>query len=268
MINLAPEILRKIQLIQLDMLREVDRICIKNNIKYNIIGGTMLGAVRHSGYIPWDDDADIGFLRSEYEKFKKACMKDLDHSKYYFQDSQNTKGYRWGYGKLRRKNTLFLREHQAHMPYKQGIFIDIFPFDNVSNIYACRVFQDKVCYILRKILWSEVGKEASNSYTKKSIYKFINKIPLSFVLGCYGKLEKILNLHKTEWIRVLMFPTPNSHLGFRRKWFEEHITIEFEHHMFSVAKDYDEYLKFEFGDYMKLPSEEKRKVHPVSAIKY
>lgn len=99
----------------------------------------MLGAVRHGGYIPWDDDADVALLREEYEKFREACKTELDTSRFYFQDHRNTKGYRWGYGKLRRKNTLFLREHQEHMPYKQGIFIDIFPLDSVPDNYILEV---------------------------------------------------------------------------------------------------------------------------------
>lgn len=110
MVILDDVVLRKIQLIQLEMLQEVDRICKKHNIYYNIIAGTLLGAVRHGGYIPWDDDADVALLRNEYEKFRKVCRVELDRTKYYFQDHKNTKGYRWGYGKLRRKNTLFLRE--------------------------------------------------------------------------------------------------------------------------------------------------------------
>ena len=64
--------------------------------------------MRHGGFIPWDDDADIALLRDEYEKFRTACETELNHEKYYFQDHTNTPGYRWGYGKLRKKETLFL----------------------------------------------------------------------------------------------------------------------------------------------------------------
>ncbi len=95
--TMTPDELRSVQLIELELLCEVDRICRKNNIQYRIVAGTLLGAVRHGGFIPWDDDADVGFLRNEYEKFKKACNKDLDTSRFYFQDHINTPGYRWGY---------------------------------------------------------------------------------------------------------------------------------------------------------------------------
>lgn len=95
--------LQKIQEIQKELIAEVDRICKKCGIHYNMVGGTMLGAIRHGDYIPWDDDADIGFLRREYEKFRKACKTELDTDRFYMQDLRDTEGYRWGYGKLRRK---------------------------------------------------------------------------------------------------------------------------------------------------------------------
>ena len=83
MIHLNNEQLRQLQMIELEMLLEVDRICKKCGIKYNIIGGTLLGSVRHKGFIPWDDDADVAMLREEYEKFKKACKKELDTTRFY-----------------------------------------------------------------------------------------------------------------------------------------------------------------------------------------
>ena len=116
--------LHKLQKIEIELLQEVDRICKKCGIHYNMVGGTMLGAIRHGGHIPWDDDADIGFLRAEYEKFRRACKTELDTKRFYFQDIRDTDGYRWGYGKLRRKGTKFVRLGQEFMPYEQGVFID------------------------------------------------------------------------------------------------------------------------------------------------
>ena len=84
MIELTKEHLQQLQAIELEMLDEVDRICKKNNIKYTIIGGTLLGAVRHGGFIPWDDDADVAMLRPEYEKFCTIVEKELDVDRFYF----------------------------------------------------------------------------------------------------------------------------------------------------------------------------------------
>ena len=78
MLQLTDEQLKSLQAIQLDMLLEIRRICEKHQIKYSLIGGTLLGALRHSGYIPWDDDADVGMLRAEYERFRQVCPEELD----------------------------------------------------------------------------------------------------------------------------------------------------------------------------------------------
>ncbi len=266
MINLTEEQLRKVQLTQLEMLIEVDRICKKCDIKYNIIAGTLLGAVRHKGFIPWDDDADVALLRSEYEKFRNACESELDKSKFYFQDHRNTKGYRWGYGKLRRKHTLFLREFQEHMPYQQGIFIDIFPLDNVPNNKLLRTLTNFYCYCIRKIMWSPVGMIASKSTMLKAWYKLIYQIAGQSVYTHYNRYISRRNKKDSDWVRILTFPTPNKEYAYLKKWYKNSSPIIFEEHEFMGIKDYDEYLSFKFGDYMTLPKEENRKVHPVSKI--
>lgn len=259
--------LRQLQMLQLEMLIEVDRICKKSGIRYNIIAGTLLGAIRHSGYIPWDDDADIAMLRSEYEKFRDACKTTLDKSRFYFQDHRNTKGYRWGYGKLRRKNTLFLREHQEHMPYEQGVFIDIFPLDGVSDNYFLRSIKNLECFCVRKIFWSKVGKIAEKSFWKRQVYKLLDKIPEKIIFNYYHNMIRNANRKKTQMVRILMFPTPNGTYGYYRNWYENSVDTEFEGRIFQGIKDYDSYLNFKFGEYMELPPVEKRKMHPVSEIK-
>ena len=268
MIQLDDKMLRQLQLIQLEMLEEVDRICKKCGIRYNIIAGTLLGAVRHGGYIPWDDDADVALLRQEYEKFRKACKTELDKSRFVFQDHRNTKGYRWGYGKLRRKNTLFLREYQEHMPYFQGVFIDIFPLDNVPDNYILRSIHNFECFCIRKVLWSEVGKLADKDPNKRLLYSLLSNIPVEKVFEAYHKLIKSSNRKSTKMVRILTFPTPNKAYGYYRKWYEHSADTVFEGKVFSGIRDFDEYLSFKFGDYMKLPPVEKRKVHPVSKIKF
>lgn len=266
MIDIDNELLRQIQLIQLEMLIEVDRICRKCGIKYNIIAGTLLGAVRHGGYIPWDDDADVALLRPEYEKFRKACKTELDKSRFYFQDHRNTKGYRWGYGKLRRKNTLFLREYQEHMPYEQGIFIDIFPLDGVPDNYFLRSIKNFECFCVRKILWSKVGKIAEHIFWKRQLYRLLDKIPEKDIFRYYRWMIQRAGNKRTRMVRILMFPTPNSEYGYYRNWYENSAEIEFEGRIFQGIQDYDSYLTFKFRNYMELPPIEARKIHPVSRI--
>ncbi len=267
MIVIDNDTLRKIQLVQLELLQEVDRICKKCDIHYNIIAGTLLGAIRHGGYIPWDDDADVALLREEYEKFRIACDTELDTTRFYFQDHRNTLGYRWGYGKLRRKNTVFLREYQEHMPYEQGIFIDIFPLDGVPDNYVLRSLKNFECFCVRKFLWAKVGKVADTSAFKRKIYSFMDRVPVEKVFKYYHRMIKKAAYKDTKMVRILMFPTPNKEWGYYKRWYEESQDTEFEGIVFQGIKKYDEYLGFKFGNYMELPPEGKRKVHPVSALR-
>lgn len=267
MIEINQKTLRKIQTIQLEMLSEVDRICKKCDIHYNIIAGTLLGAVRHGGYIPWDDDADVAMLRPEYERFRRACKTELDKKRFYFQDDRNTRGYRWGYGKLRRKGTVFLREHQEHMPYAQGIFIDVFPLDSVSDNYLLRSLQNLECFCVRKVMWARVGRAAERNFWKRQIYKVLDKIPENKARKYYHKMISRMNRKEARMVRILLYPTPNNEYGYYRCWYENSQNMLFEGKVFQGIKDYDSYLIFKYGNYMELPSEEMRKTHPVSKLK-
>ncbi len=267
MIMLSEEELRKVQLTELEMLKEADRICRKNDIPYVIIAGTLLGAVRHKGFIPWDDDADIAMLREDYERFRKACERDLDSTRFLFQDHRNTPGYRWGYGKIRRKETLFLREYQEDMPYHQGIFIDVFPLDPVEDNRLLRTLKNFECFCIRKCLWSKIGKRAENNLLKKAVYRLLSHIPEKLVLQEYDRLVERSADIRSGKVRILMFPTPNNEYMYLRKWYEERQKYDFEGVSLFGIKNYDEYLCFKYGDYMTLPEEKDRKTHPVSSLK-
>ena len=100
------------QLLQLDMLVELDRVCRENNINYTIFGGTLLGAVRHKGYIPWDDDADVAMLREDYDKFKKITDQ-LNSEICYFQDHDTDPEYRWLWKVKKNRHNLCARRPGA-----------------------------------------------------------------------------------------------------------------------------------------------------------
>ncbi len=267
MVEMDKKQLRMLQMIELEMLLEVDRICRKYQIQYQIIGGTLLGAVRHKGFIPWDDDADLTMLRSEYRRFRKVCRKELDPSKYYFQDAETTEGYRWSYGKLRRKDTLFLREHQEHMPYEQGVFIDIFPVDHVPDAYILRAVYDFRCFCIRKILWSEVGKYADPNFVKRKWYSLMSLIPYKAVIRHYLRMADRQNARKSRYARIALMPLPNKGFGYRREWYLKSRDYCFEGYSLKGIRDFHDFLTYEFGDYMRLPPKEQRKVHPVSKLK-
>ncbi len=261
--------LRRIQLVQLELLKEVDRICKVHNIKYCIIAGTLLGAVRHGGYIPWDDDADVAMLRTEYDKFTHACKNSLNTKLFYFQDNEHTPGYRWGYGKLRKKGTQFVRLNQEHMPYEQGVFIDIFPLDYVPMNKAKRLVHNIHCTYVRKLMWAEVGKYSEKNQIKRMVYTVMGLVSEQGVKNRYRNLKEKSNRDSSsQLVRILTFPTPkNGYYGYYKKWYTQLSDIQFEGYSFPAAKDYHEYLSFKFGKYMQLPPKEQRKVHPVSCLK-
>lgn len=264
MIQLSNEELRRLREIQVDMLLEVKRICNKYNIKYSLIGGSLLGAIRHQGYIPWDDDADIGMLRKDYEKFRKVCKKELNKEKYYFQDDRNTEGYRWGYGKLRRRNTLFLREHQEHLDFGQEVFIDIFPLDYAPDNMILRRIHMFHCFCVRKCLWAPVGMNIERNRLKKYVYRILDRIPKKIIYGHYYRYIKTRKRSST--VRINLFPTPKPY-GFPIVFFEKLKEFTFEEEVFPGTCYYDEYLRIKYGDYMKMPPKEQQKVHPVSKLK-
>ena len=263
---MSPEELRAVQLTELELLCEVDRICRKRGINYRIVAGTLLGAVRHGGFIPWDDDADVAFLREEYEQFRIACETELDTSKFYFQDHRNTPGYRWGYGKLRRRGTEFVRLNQEHMPYEQGIFIDIFPYDNVPDNIISRQIHCFKCFFYRKAFWSPVGKNIANGF-QRLVYTFLSKIPAQRLYKSFDRFVEKTNQRESEWIRILTFPTPTRNHGYRRKWAAGIRDFTFEGFQLRGVMEYDEYLTFKYGDYLTFPPENERKTHPISRLK-
>lgn len=264
--NLTEEELRQLQMIEVEMLEEVDRVCKKNGIKYCISAGTQLGAIRHKGFIPWDDDADLAFLRPEYEKFREACERDLDKERFYFQDYRNTPGYRWGYGKIRRKDTEFVRLNQEHMPYEQGVFIDIMPYDNVPDAWLPRKWNNFRCFLYRKCFWAPLGKMQEKG-VKKLAYAVLEKIPDKKLYDSFTNFTKRCNRKPTKRIRIFAFPVPGHENGYLRSCFESLVPTQFERATLMGMEDYDTYLSYKYGNYMKLPPIEKRKVHPVSRIK-
>lgn len=250
--------LRRLQMVEYEMICEVDRICKKNNIQYTLYAGTLLGAVRHQGFIPWDDDADIAFLPEEYEKFYEACKTDLDTDKFFLQDYRTDKYYRWGYAKLRRNNSAFIREGQEHMKYHNGICIDLFVLYNVPDNPIHRKLYFDAFFLIRKTLYSEAGKVSAPNAFQRSIYRVLSWIPKETV---FKLTNTILYRKPSELVNLMFIPTPSSKYGIPRRCLIENHPMQFENRLFLAMKGYDEVLKIAYGDYMTPPPENKRKSH-------
>ena len=274
--ELTPEQFRKMQLVELDMLVEFDRVCRENDINYVLFGGSLLGAVRHKGYIPWDDDADIGMLREDYEKFKKHAN-EMNPEICYFQDHDTDPEYRWGYGKLRRTGTKYIRVGQEHLKCKTGIFVDIFPMDDVPKTVIGQIVQDRHCFCLRKILWSEVAKKNEHGFWK-IWFSMLSLIPVNIPFNALHRYAAKSKNERPNRVRCLAFPATGTlykknpikeRYSMPKQWFFEREEYEFEGKKFYGTKDYDTILKYIYGDYMKLPDEKGREQHsPFSEIEF
>ncbi len=263
-VELTPQDLKKLQGILLEMLLEVDRICKMHDISYSLIGGTLLGAVRHGGFIPWDDDLDLSMLRADYERFREACREDLNADKYFFQDDTTDPEYRWGYARIRRKNSEFVRLGQEHLKMQTGIFLDIFVGDNIPDFYPLRALHCFYCFCLRKVLYSETGAVSEKNALKRGIYRLLRHIPARFVFRRLKGLRR-WNKKETKYLRNLTFPPPKGgKFGFLRAWYTENTVLAFEGHRLPAIRRYPEYLAFKYGNYMTLPPPEKRHWHAAS----
>jgi len=270
--TITGEDFRRMQLLELDMLVELDRVCRQHNIKYAITCGTLLGAVRHKGFIPWDDDVDIAMLREEYEKFK-SVRSELNQSICFFQDHDTDAEYRWGFGKLRRTGTTYIRPGQEKLKCKTGVYIDILPCDDIPVLAIGQVINDFYCFCLRKILWSEVGKnDLTNNIFVRFVYHILSKISPEWVFRRINAMSFKSKNKKKNPVRTYLLPSGGKEVllysekknaiklryGVPKKWLTELIEIEFEGHMFFATKYYDAYLSSRYGNYMNLPPKNKR----------
>lgn len=252
--------LRKLQLIELMTLLEFKRICDKYNLKYFLIGGTLLGAVRHKGFIPWDDDVDVGMFRSDFQKFISICSNELD-SRWFLQSNDTDNGYANVFAKIRLNGTVFKETTDEHALTHTGIYIDIFPFDNISSSKISQKMVTLVLNPVERICHYKLGhKYPSTNNLFVLSYRFFCKfisfvVPKNYVFHLRNYLLSMWDSKSTGFMHNWPFKiTPTA-------YFDELVDVEFETVQFPAPKHYDEYLTLFYGDYMKIPPENERPKH-------
>ncbi len=254
--------LDKIHSIQLKMLIELDRICKKYKINYIISGGTLLGAVRSGGFIPWDDDIDVRMCRHEYNRFIQVCENELDDNIFFLQNHKTDSNYPWYYGKLRYVHSQYTREGQEHLKMKDGIFIDIMPADGLPNNNVTRNVIITQCYILKKFLYSSVGCTEECNRVKRLVYKLANKFPKKIIFSMLDNISKKYMDDKFKYVTSYSFVKVGQKQFTEKEWHIDCVELCFEGHMFSAPREYHKWLVMTYGeDYMMLPPENKRFGH-------
>lgn len=262
--------LNDIQQILLGFLLEVDRICKKHNIKYFLGGGSLLGAVRHKGFIPWDDDADVMMLRKDYDRFLSVLPSELPN--YLFaQTQENEKDSHFPFTKLRINNTLLSTEFTSRFPnIHNGIFLDVLAQDYTSNNAFLRKIHMKATASSR---WLVLDKWRGTSVNANSRFSSLcaNILRKIFPLGFLQKVQnKLISLHKNMKNPKYLFDSMGRNVSrgaFPAEWLDEAIWVDFENAKLPIPKEYDKYLKYLYGDYMEMiPVSERHVSHDIKQI--
>lgn len=235
-------LLRNHQMRILDILCEVDKICRRHNLKYWLCSGTLLGAVRHGGFIPWDDDIDIEMPMGDYKKFLKIAPKELSEN-FVVQTDETDSGYFYTFAKVRDLNSYLAEDNHFDRIFQyQGVFIDIFPIERTNRLWHWISLRTHGhCY---KILKNKRNSDSTCVRQTK----------------CILKIEKAVIYPILRFLSKITPNTPFYAMGvpyaLERK--DEYVyplqEISFEGHSFLAPNNTDSYLKAQYGDYMKFPA--------------
>lgn len=276
-------ILDKVHNSIIKIMDEIVRICDKHDIEYFLLGGTLLGAVRHKGFIPWDDDLDIGMCRSEYLRFIEICKTELNE-KFILDCSEVNYRYYQPFAKIKLKNTLYIEEGVESYEGPKGIWVDIFVLDNAEK-------QKSIITKIQSLYMNEIRREilirskfCNNTGEKITRFKRSNIIKsfIGIILGWWTfipKFEKlgqiqqnIMRINKNDNSKYLV--NFGSQYGIKKQTMPRSIyfptkKLEFEGRMYKVPNNYEYFLKRIYGDnYMTLPPVEKRITHNPKKIKF
>jgi lipopolysaccharide cholinephosphotransferase len=278
-IKVQDEKLAELQKVLLSIITDIDKVCKKDKIPYMVCGGTCLGAIRHEGFIPWDDDVDLFMLRADFFKFKKILEQEFP-KKYSFEIPSKTRGYDLAFPRVRLNGTVLRTRDDIDKPVEDcGVYVDIFYLENAPNnsilrkmhcalsmfcglAYSCRRFKDHAEDYFKLV---QNDKQALNTFKKKA---FLGKV-FSFksVAGWIASWDKANSLCKNENSKFICCSVGRKHYSgetYERDSFFPTVEKNFEGLSVPVPKDYEKYLTQLYGpDFMQLPPEEDREVHVV-----
>ena len=272
------KVLKKLQNIELEILKDFIKICEENNLEYFMVGGSSIGVVRHKGFIPWDDDIDVGLSRKDYDKFLKIANEEYS-DKYTVLNNDINPNFplmntRWGL-----KGTEYKTEDLKNIDGEFGIFLDIFCFDNISDDDNLMKKQGTKAWFYGKLLvLSGVKKPVLYCYgVKKKILEFVFLLAhyflkiLPFSTRYYYKkaLKYSTMYNNTETKRFAYMFDPQRYTSIINKD-DVYPTkkMKFEKIDVNVPNKVENYLSKRYGDYMTLPPEDKRHTHPPYSLKF
>lgn len=237
------------------LLKEFDRICRQLDIPYVLFAGTMLGAVRHQGFIPWDDDVDVILLREDYDRFMEEAERLLDRDKFYLQQEFSCHWPMY-FSKLRLNNTTCLEKYHPKDPaIHQGISMDIFPCDNAAKSHFGRKMQFLASKVVIAKSLDKRGYD-TDSRKKKLFMALCRLLPMKLFL----KLTK-WGRKDSEMVHSFLGGSSSfSKSVYPRIWFTDPAAMRFEEGEYPVSKHYDALLRQLYGDYTVLPPEDQRTV--------
>lgn len=264
MIEVQEEKKEKLKKAQIMITKEIKRICEANNINYFLDAGSMLGAVRHKGFIPWDDDIDIGMLKEDYERFIQIAPKQLNNM-FFLDNYELDSNYGLVFSKVKLKNTIYKEKLGSETSEHQEIFVDIFAYFYRPENKFLRFIQTNSMRILGQVFMAQSGFKLWKSSNNK--IKYIPILMISKLFSrkqIYKKIDKLYNKCKNSNIVGVHDGYSYKYWNYNISYLKEFIDVKFENETFRIPRNYHEILSKVYGDdYMKLPPIEKRRNHEI-----